>query len=245
MENDSLDASAALGLVRSSRADLADRLVTPWWYHLVLGLLSAGLIVGYSFPRLVVRYGTLAAFLLGTLLLVQAYKRLTGLWVNGFHPGPARRWAVFGGLVLGGADARRPRPARPHRFDRLAGGGRRPRRPAHGPDRAALRPCAARGPARVNAPAFDPVVHAQHRLQVCALLAPVDEAEFAVLRDAVAVSDSVLSKQLRVLEEAGYLVLRKRTAGGRVRTWAALTAQGRQAFAGHVAALQQLVAGPV
>lgn len=95
----------------------------------------------------------------------------------------------------------------------------------------------------MTTPVFDPVVHAPHRLQVCALLAPVDEAEFAVLRDAPAVSDSVLSKQRRTLEEAGHVEVRKRTLGGRVRTWAALTADGRRAFAGHVAALQQLVQG--
>ena len=69
----------------------------------------------------------------------------------------------------------------------------------------------------MTVPAFDPVVHAPHRLQLCALLAPADEAEFAVLRDAVGVSDSVLSKHLRTLEEAGYVVVRKRTLGGRVR----------------------------
>lgn len=94
--------------------------------------------------------------------------------------------------------------------------------------------------------AFDPVVHAPHRLQVCALLAPLDEAEFSVLRDSVGVSDSVLSKQLRTLEESGYVVLRKRNALGRLRTWVALTRAGRRAFAGHVAALQDIVqaAGP-
>ena len=95
----------------------------------------------------------------------------------------------------------------------------------------------------MTAPLFDPVVHAPPRLQVCALLAPLDEAEFAVLRDAVGVSDSVLSKHLRTLEEAGHLVLRKRSAGGRQRTWAALTPAGRRAFAGHVAALQLIVQG--
>ena len=97
--------------------------------------------------------------------------------------------------------------------------------------------------APVTAPVFDPVVHAPHRLQVCALLAPLDEAEFSVLRDSVGVSDSVLSKQLRTLEEARYVALRKRTSGGRVRTWVALTKEGGRAFAGHVAALQQLVQG--
>jgi len=96
----------------------------------------------------------------------------------------------------------------------------------------------------VSTPAFDPVVHGPHRLQVCALLAPVEEAEFGVLRDAVSVSDSVLSKQLRILEEAGYLVVRKRAGGGRVRTWAALTTEGRRAYDGHVAVLHRIVHGP-
>ncbi len=90
-------------------------------------------------------------------------------------------------------------------------------------------------------PRFDPVVHAPPRLQVCALLAPVADVEFAVLRDAIGVSDSVLSKHLRVLEEAGYLTLHKAAALGRVRTRAALTPAGRAAFDGHVAELQRLV----
>ncbi len=95
----------------------------------------------------------------------------------------------------------------------------------------------------MTAAVFDPVVHAPHRLQVCALLAPADEVEFAVLRQTVSISDSVLSKQLRILEEAGYVAVRKRASGGRTRTWAALTPQGRRAFDGHVAALRQLMNG--
>ena len=90
---------------------------------------------------------------------------------------------------------------------------------------------------------FDAVVHMPPRLQVCGLLAAVDDMDFAVVREHVGVSDSVLSKHLRTLEEAGYLALHKRSVGGRVRTWAALTRKGRAAFTGHVAALQQLVQG--
>ena len=90
-------------------------------------------------------------------------------------------------------------------------------------------------------PTFDPVVHAPNRLQLCALLAPVDDVDFATLRAALGVSDSVLSKHLRVLEEAGYLRLAKATVTGRVRTRASLTEAGRGAFAGHVAELQRLL----
>ena len=92
-------------------------------------------------------------------------------------------------------------------------------------------------------PRFDTIVHAPTRLQLVAMLAAVNEAEFSVLRDELDVSDSVLSKHLKVLEEAGYLVLKKSTIASRVRTRVALTAAGRRAYAGHVAELQRLVAG--
>ncbi len=92
------------------------------------------------------------------------------------------------------------------------------------------------------APALNAVMHAPNRLQVCALLAAVSEAEFATVREAVGVSDSVLSKQVKILEDAGYVAVRKATSAQRQRTWLALTASGRSAFAAHVAELERLVA---
>ena len=50
---------------------------------------------------------------------------------------------------------------------------------------------------------FDSTIHAPNRLQICALLAPLDDAEFQFLRDSLEVSDSVLSKHIKHLEEAG------------------------------------------
>lgn len=91
-------------------------------------------------------------------------------------------------------------------------------------------------------PQFDAVIHAPGRLQICAILSAADEAEFAMVRDAIAVSDSVLSKHLKQLEEAGYIKLRKQAHGGRQRTWISLTGKGRKAFAVHVAELQRLAA---
>lgn len=88
-------------------------------------------------------------------------------------------------------------------------------------------------------PVFDPLIHAPGRLQICAILSSVD-AEFAMVRDAIKVSDSVLSKHLKQLEEAGYVRLTKVTENGRQRTWISLTPAGRKAFAGHVAELQRL-----
>lgn len=94
----------------------------------------------------------------------------------------------------------------------------------------------------MSAPALDAVIHAPARLQIAAVLAGVSEAEFATVRDLVGVSDSVLSKHLSALAEAGYVRLRKAASGGRQRTWLALTREGARAFRAHVAALQALAA---
>ncbi|MGX1747786.1 MULTISPECIES: winged helix-turn-helix domain-containing protein [unclassified Brevundimonas] len=90
-------------------------------------------------------------------------------------------------------------------------------------------------------PVFDTVIHAPGRLQICAILSAA-EAEFAIVRDAIQVSDSVLSKHVKTLEEAGYVAVRKAAQGGRQRTWLSLTSAGRTAFASHVAELNRLAA---
>lgn len=87
---------------------------------------------------------------------------------------------------------------------------------------------------------FDAVIHAPNRLQICAFLSPLQEVEFQVLRDELNVSDSVLSKHLKKLEESGYVSFRKEALNGRQRTWASLSQSGRKAFANHVAELQRL-----
>lgn len=87
---------------------------------------------------------------------------------------------------------------------------------------------------------IDPVIHGPKRLQICALLSPIKEAEFGVLRDELGVSDSVLSKHIKQLEDAGYVELRKGKMNGRQHTWAKLTRQGRRAFSTHLAELTRL-----
>lgn len=93
----------------------------------------------------------------------------------------------------------------------------------------------------MKTPRFDTVIHAPNRLQICAFLAPLEEAEFQVLRDELEVSDSVLSKHIKQLEEASYVKQRKSKMNGRQRTWVYLTEKGRKAFEGHVEELKRLV----
>lgn len=92
----------------------------------------------------------------------------------------------------------------------------------------------------MTVPVFDAVIHAPGRLQICAMLSAADEVEFSVVRDGVGVSDSVMSKHVKQLEEAGHVKVRKAASGGRQRTWLSLTGQGRKAFAAHVAELMRL-----
>ena len=87
---------------------------------------------------------------------------------------------------------------------------------------------------------FDETIHAPNRLRICAFLDATTSAEFSALRDTLGVADSVLSKHLKVLQDAGYLEMSKPTGRGRVRTWLSLTPAGRQAYHRHVAALRAL-----
>jgi len=89
---------------------------------------------------------------------------------------------------------------------------------------------------------FDAVLHPPARLQIAAVLAQAQEAEFALLKSITGASDSVMSKHLSAMADAGYVTIRKAAADGRQRTWAKLTSDGRVAFRDHVKALEALAA---
>jgi DNA-binding MarR family transcriptional regulator len=90
---------------------------------------------------------------------------------------------------------------------------------------------------------LDEHVVAPARLKLMTALTAVSEAEFVTMRDALEVSDSVLSKHLSALEEVGYVKRRKGTHRGRRTTWISLTPRGRKALSAHVGALRELISG--
>jgi DNA-binding MarR family transcriptional regulator len=90
---------------------------------------------------------------------------------------------------------------------------------------------------------LDPVVHFPIRLSIMACLAEVAEAEFGFVKDTVEISAATLSKQVTVLEESGYLAVRKGYVGRRPRTWLSLTDAGRRALAGYLDALREIAGG--
>lgn len=88
---------------------------------------------------------------------------------------------------------------------------------------------------------FDPIIHAPNRLQICALLSPLEQVEFRVIREELGVSDSVLSKHIKQLEDAGYIKQRKNKVNGRARRWFYLSTKGRKAFELHLAELKRII----
>lgn len=90
---------------------------------------------------------------------------------------------------------------------------------------------------------LDEHVVAPVRLKIMTTLTAVSEAEFATVRDALDVSDSVLSKHLGALEAVTYLRRHKGAHRGRRTTWISLTPQGRKALTAHIAALRALIDG--
>jgi DNA-binding MarR family transcriptional regulator len=88
---------------------------------------------------------------------------------------------------------------------------------------------------------FDELIHPATRLSIVALLAAVDWADFAFVRDQLGLSDSALSKQLTTLEEAGYITIERPLSERRRRVRARLTSRGRERYAGHVAALRAII----
>ena len=95
--------------------------------------------------------------------------------------------------------------------------------------------------------AFHELIHAPVRLRICGLLRPVDEVEFAVLRDTLQLKDANLSKNLKLLADAELVSMRKEFSpvrnDARRLTWVALTEAGHAALSAHLAALRAIAEG--
>lgn len=97
------DPRDALADVATSRASVADRLATPWWYHPALGaILGAIVLVAALDLNNIVRLSVSLACAAGIGLLVAAYQRTTGLWVDLRNLGPvSMRWWLAYVVLIG------------------------------------------------------------------------------------------------------------------------------------------------
>lgn len=94
-------------------------------------------------------------------------------------------------------------------------------------------------------PELDPVIHGKLRLALISLLAGVDAADFAWLREKTGATDGNLGAQLMKLEEAGYAHAKKRFVERKPQTTYRITEKGRKALAAYVAALRELLGGVI
>ncbi|MEV4570406.1 hypothetical protein AB0K12_42200 [Nonomuraea sp. NPDC049419] len=90
-----------MAAIASVRAALADRLVTPWWYHPGFAALLGGCVLALGLGDVFVKIGGFLLLIACSALLARAYRRLTGVWVSGFEAGPAGRWLGMLGVLTG------------------------------------------------------------------------------------------------------------------------------------------------
>ncbi len=80
------------------------------------------------------------------------------------------------------------------------------------------------------------------RLAIGVLLARHSEISFARFKQQLELTDGNLGAQLRKLEDAGYLSLRRDFVERKPVTWYQLTSTGREALDSHLGALQAMIA---
>lgn len=91
---------------------------------------------------------------------------------------------------------------------------------------------------------LDPHLTAPKRLAAMGILSAAKKVEFGYLREQLQLSDSDLSKQLKVLTDAGY-ASSVRTGKGKTRaSWFSITEEGAAALYAHAQVLQALVQPP-
>jgi len=92
---------------------------------------------------------------------------------------------------------------------------------------------------------LDPIIHQPARLQIMSALCQLKDCErvdFSFLKDHLKLTDGNLGAHLATLEAKGYIAVEKTFVGRRPKTFVAVTPAGRSAFAGHVRALQSILA---
>lgn len=93
---------------------------------------------------------------------------------------------------------------------------------------------------------LDNIIHQPVRLQIMSSLVSLDQRErinFTTLRKLLKLTDGNLGAHLNKLEQAGYIEIEKTFVARKPKSFISATGKGRDAFAGHVAALKKIVDG--
>ena len=88
---------------------------------------------------------------------------------------------------------------------------------------------------------LDPVLHSQLRLSIMSLLIGVRSAEFTYLMEKTGATRGNISVQLKKLEEAGYIEIKKSFRRNYPLTTCYITQKGIKAFRDYVDALSDYI----
>lgn len=94
---------------------------------------------------------------------------------------------------------------------------------------------------RLELDQLDPLLQHRSRLGAMVLLSTTDALSFARLKELLNETDGNLGAQLRKLEEAGYLAVRKEFANRKPISWYSMTPKSRDALKGHLKAMESLI----
>lgn len=89
---------------------------------------------------------------------------------------------------------------------------------------------------------LDPALEHRARLAIAVLLARHGEISFAAFKQQLEMTDGNLGAQLRKLEDAGYVALRRDFVERKPVTWYSLSKAGRKALDRHLQALREMIA---
>jgi DNA-binding MarR family transcriptional regulator len=88
---------------------------------------------------------------------------------------------------------------------------------------------------------LDPLLQHRSRLGAMVLLSGADALTFSRLKALLQETDGNLGAQLRKLEDAGYVSVRKEFIDRKPVSWYAITPSGRAALKNHLAALEDVI----
>ena len=97
---------------------------------------------------------------------------------------------------------------------------------------------------------LDPVIHPINRLRICATLYSAGatdgrQMKYSTLAELTELPADTLSKQLKHLEDRGYIIRAREYGSTRAKdtVWVTLTEAGTQAYVQHVEALKAMTGG--
>ncbi len=88
---------------------------------------------------------------------------------------------------------------------------------------------------------FDELILSKTRLGIISALIGGDTLEFTYLRNLLNLSDGNLSVQIRKLEEAGYIKVKKAFVERKPKTFCRITAKGQRAIKNLIGKLEEMV----